>query len=51
MGGFINVGKMITGLFAFAISAIPYLIVPAVITVVIIIIVRRAKKKNKADKK
>ena len=51
LGGFINVGKMITGLFAFALSAIPYLIVPAVIVVTVVIIVRRAKNKKQSDKK
>lgn len=51
INGFKNVGKIITSLFAFALSAIPYLIIPAIITVIIIIIVRYSKKKKNSDKK
>ena len=46
INGFKNVGKMITSVFAFALSAIPYLIVPAVVAVIVVIIVRRVKKKK-----
>ena len=51
INGFKNVGKMITSLFAFVLSAIPYLIIPAVITVIIVIIVRYLKKKKNPNKK
>lgn len=51
INGFKNVGKIITSLFAFALSAIPYLIIPAIITVIIVIIVRYSKKKKNSDKK
>lgn len=45
--GFINVGKIITSIFAFVLSAIPYLILPAVIAVGTVVIVRYYKKKKK----
>lgn len=50
VNGFKNVGKMITGLFAFVLSAIPYLSVPVIITVIIIVAVRISAKKKKAKK-
>ncbi|MBR5473384.1 MAG: DUF4349 domain-containing protein [Clostridia bacterium] len=50
VNGFKNVGKFITGLFAFALSAIPYLSLPVIITVIIIIAVRISEKKKKAKK-
>lgn len=49
--GFKNIGKIITSLFAFALSAIPYLMIPILITVIIIIADRISKKKKKSDKK
>ena len=47
---FKNVGKMITSVFAFAISAIPYLIVPVIIAIIVLIIVHRAKNKKEINK-
>ena len=44
--GFKNVGKIITTLFAFALSAIPYLLVPVIIAVIIIIMVRFSSKRK-----
>lgn len=49
--GFKNVGKFITSLFAFVLSAIPYLILLAIITVITIVSIRFFKKKKKSDKK
>ncbi len=49
--GFINVGNIITTLFAFILSAIPYLILPAIITIITIVSIRFFKKKKKLDKK
>lgn len=49
--GFKNVGKFITSLFAFTLSAIPYLILPVIIAVITIVIIRYFKKKKKSDKK
>lgn len=51
INGFKNVGKIITSLFAFALSAIPYLVIPAIIAIVIIIFVRNSKKKKSSDNK
>ncbi len=51
INGFKNVGKIITAVFAFALSAIPYLLIPAIIAVITIIIVRYLKKKKNLDKK
>lgn len=47
INGFKNVGKMITSVFAFALSAIPYLIVPVIIAIIVLIIVHRAKNKKR----
>lgn len=49
--GFKNVWKAITTLFAFALSSIPYLVIPAFIVCTIIISVRILIKKKKANKK
>ena len=49
--GFKNVGKIITTLFAFALSSIPYLVIPAFITITIIIVVRILIKKKSLNKK
>ncbi len=51
INGFKNVGKIITALFAFTLSAIPYLLIPAIITVITVIIVRYLKKKKNSGKK
>lgn len=45
LNGFKNVGRIITSLFAFALSAIPYLILPSIVAVVVMIFVRKSKKK------
>lgn len=50
INGFKNVGKIITALFSFTLSAIPYLVIPAIVTVIIVIIVRHLKKKKSSDK-
>ncbi|MBQ6825647.1 MAG: DUF4349 domain-containing protein [Clostridia bacterium] len=49
--GFKNVGKIITTLFAFALSSIPYLVIPAIITLTIVITVRILIKKKSLNKK
>ncbi len=51
LDGFKNVGKVMTKLFAFSLSAIPYLVIPAIIAITVVIIVRYLKKKKKSDKK
>ena len=50
INGFKNVGKMIISVFAFALSAIPYLIVPVIIAIIVLIIVHRAKNKKEINK-
>ena len=45
LDGFKNVGVILTALFAFIISAIPYLIVIGAIAVIVIVIIRYYKKK------
>lgn len=50
INGFKNVGKMITSVFAFALSAIPYLIIPVIIAIIVLIIVHRAKNKKEINK-
>ena len=49
--GFKNVGKIITTLFAFALSSIPYLVIPAIITLTIVITVRILIKKKSLNKR
>lgn len=48
--GFKNVVKIITSLFAFMLSSLPYFIVPAIIAIIVFVIMRYFKKK-KSDKK
>ena len=48
--GFENVGEAIVVIFAFIISAIPYLLVPAVVAVVTLVVIRYIKKKKNSDK-
>jgi len=48
--GFKNVGKIISTLFAFALSAIPYLVIPTVIVIAVIILVRILIKKKRLNK-
>lgn len=43
--GFKNVGRFITSLFAFLLSALPYLIVLAVIGIIVLVIIRKSKRK------
>ena len=43
--GFKNVGKLITSLFALFLSAVPYVIVIAVIGIAVLVIIRKTKKK------
>ena len=49
--GFKNVGKIITTVFALIISAIPYLIIPAVIVILIFVIIHFCDKKKNSNKK
>lgn len=49
--GFKNVGKIITTIFAFVLSAIPYLLVLAIIAIVVVTIIRYLKKKKNSGKK
>ncbi|MBR6510339.1 MAG: DUF4349 domain-containing protein [Clostridia bacterium] len=49
--GFKNVGKIITTLFAFALSSIPYLVIPAVITLSIVVAIRILIKKKSLNRK
>ncbi len=49
--GFENVGKIITTLFAFILSAIPYLIVPAIIVIIVFAILWFFRKKKNSSKK
>ena len=49
--GFENVGKIITTVFALIISAIPYLIIPAVIVILIFVIIHFCDKKKNSNKK
>ena len=48
--GFENVGKIVKTLFAFALSAIPYLLIPAFIAVIIAVVIRFSKKKKIKNK-
>lgn len=51
--GFENIGTFMKTLFAISLSAIPYLLIPAVIAVIIIVVIRLLKKRknlNKNDK-
>lgn len=49
--GFKNVGTIIKALFAFALSAIPYLLIPAVTVIIIIVVMRFSKKRKNVNKK
>lgn len=49
--GFKNVVKIITSLFAFMLSALPYFVIPAIIALIVVIIIRCFKKKKNSDKK
>lgn len=49
--GFENVGTIITTLFAFLLSAIPYLIVPAIVVLIVFVILWYFRKKKNSHKK
>jgi len=51
VNGFKNVWKIITSIFAFVLSAIPYLVIPAIITVIVFVFARFSKKRKNSDKK
>lgn len=51
INGFVNIGNFITLFFAFALSAIPYLIIPAIIIIVVLVISLRYKKRKDSNNK
>ena len=50
LDGFKNVAEAIVMIFAFLLAAIPYLLVPAAITIVTLIVMRYFKKKKNSNK-